>query len=114
MDFPVDFRIKNPADNTYIDPATLVEVSVYCVDQSGAIVEKFSLPEKVNYQLLTIIEDKVRLWMRKSLTKTLPDKLLHFEINYAEENLELENQTQRTIVLSDQVKIIGVPIQAES
>jgi hypothetical protein len=52
--------------------------------------------------------------MLKSLTKTLPDKLLHFEINYAEENLELENQTQRTIVLSDQVKIIGVPIQAES
>jgi hypothetical protein len=113
-DFPVDFRIKNPADNTYIDPAALVEVSVYCVDQSGAIAEKFSLPEKEDYELLEIVEDSIRAWMKRQLTKTLAGKLLHFEINYAEENQELEDNKQRTIVLSDQVKIIGVPIEAES
>lgn len=114
MDFSVDFRIKNPADNTYIDPATLVEISVYCVDQSGAIAEKFSYPEKEDYEILEIIDNTIRLWMKRSLTKELANKLLHFELNYAQENESLEDQIQRTIVLTDQVKIIGVPVEAES
>lgn len=109
MDFPVDFRMKPEGATEWIDPTTLTDIVVYAVDQANTIVEKFAYPARVDYQELEIIAEKVRLWMNRELTESLANKLIHFQVNYAQEQIGLENDEQHTIILSDQVKIIGVP-----
>ncbi|MFU8844009.1 MAG: hypothetical protein ACNA7V_09410 [Bacteroidales bacterium] len=112
-DIAIDIELKND-DGTIIDPSAIPAITVYLVDQGGAVAAMYAQPEREGYEPLIVDDAKIRLWLQSPLTKTLANKKLHIELNLQEAAPELDDGKQNTIALSDQIIIKHALVGAES